>query len=411
MYEEFILTSNEEDRLKALESYRILDTLGEDQFESVVGIAAQICGTPLSMINLIDRDRQWSKAAHGIQINTADRESSFCTHTIRGESPLMIVPDTLRDNRFNKNAYVINAPNLRFYAGAKLATPEGLPLGALCVLDTEPRDLNNAQKTALQDLAKLVMQLMEDRKNDLQQQETIAKLSRSNKELRQFAIQVAHDIRSPLNNIHSLTQLFSDKYGAADEDGTQILDIITSASQNLRGLVDGLLQNTLAEQYGPPKRKPLEMEGFIHRIREYFSAETRLELNYSSQVDVLFINKTALEQILLNLIGNSLKHSNKEHVFVSIEVWEEDSRYCFRFSDNGPGIPEERREAVFEYLNSFGKSGTQDEKSYGIGLATVRKLVGEYGGSIELVYGNGTGACFKFRLDKDDGDSPQTANN
>jgi two-component sensor histidine kinase len=150
-------------RLAALRSYGILDTPTEQDFEDVVRIAAHVCNTPISVINLIEDTRQWFKAEIGLGVRETPLDVSICAHAIL-QPGLFVVPDTTQDPRFACNPLVTGEPNLRFYAGALLETPEGLPLGTVCVLDYQPRELTEDQAFTLRALARQVMTQLELRR-------------------------------------------------------------------------------------------------------------------------------------------------------------------------------------------------------------------------------------------------------
>ena len=154
---------NELDRLAFLQSYGILDTPAEKDFDDLVDLAANICGTPIALISLVDADRQWFKAAFGFAQTETPRDVSFCGHTILNPD-LFVVPDASQDVRFADNPLVIEDPGVRFYAGAPLMSPEGHALGALCVMDREPRHLTRAQERALSVLSRHVMTQLELRR-------------------------------------------------------------------------------------------------------------------------------------------------------------------------------------------------------------------------------------------------------
>src|SRR5215207_9268619 len=131
---------NEGDRLAALRSYGVLDTAPEPAFDCLVQLAAQVCGTPIAAINLIEDRRQWFKAEVGLGLRETPVEVSICARAILHRGPF-IVRDMTQDARFACNPLVTGPPYVRFYAGALLETPQGLPLGTLCVLDYHPREL------------------------------------------------------------------------------------------------------------------------------------------------------------------------------------------------------------------------------------------------------------------------------
>jgi two-component sensor histidine kinase len=144
------------ERIAALRSYDILDTPKEADFDDIVRLASEICGAPISVINLIDVDRQWFKAEVGLGVRETPLDTSICSHAIL-EKEFVEIPDTLADPRMQDNALCTGDPGLRFYAGALLQTEEGLPLGTLCVLDYKPRALDTFQRNALRVLSRQVM--------------------------------------------------------------------------------------------------------------------------------------------------------------------------------------------------------------------------------------------------------------
>lgn len=151
------LPPNETQRLDALRGACILDTQPEAAFDDLTRLAAQICGTPLAAISLVDADRQWFKSILGIdqEIDEIPRREGFCSHTIL-QTDVFVVADAREDVRFQNNPVVCGEPHLRFYAGAPLLSSDGHALGALCVMDQVPRRLTAEQITALAMLARQV---------------------------------------------------------------------------------------------------------------------------------------------------------------------------------------------------------------------------------------------------------------
>jgi PAS domain S-box-containing protein len=158
----------EADRLAALDGYAIMDTAPEQEFDDLVRVAAQVCGAPIALVSLVDSERQWFKAALGIEAKQTPRDIAFCAHAIQHRG-VFLVEDATKDRRFANNPLVTGEAGLRFYAGEPLETPEGLPLGTLCVLDTEPRSLTTEQQFALKTLARQVASQLELRKALAQQ--------------------------------------------------------------------------------------------------------------------------------------------------------------------------------------------------------------------------------------------------
>ncbi len=155
--------TDEADRLLALQSYSILDTANESAFDGIAVLAAHILGVPIALISLVDADRQWFKARHGLAVDELSRDLSFCGHVVQGSVPV-VVRDSLSDVRFADNPLVTGHPNVRFYAGMPLRTTDGHVLGTLCAIDTVPREPSRVQLDMLDLLARQVERLLEKRR-------------------------------------------------------------------------------------------------------------------------------------------------------------------------------------------------------------------------------------------------------
>ena len=154
-------------RQAELDRYQILDTLEEQAYDDLTRMAASVCGVPVALVSLLDHDRQWFKSRMGMQATETPREFAFCEHAIRRPGDVMVVNDATRDDRFAANPLVTGDPNIRFYAGAPLVSAGGQALGTLCVIDTQPRELDEKQLETLQFLARQVMEKLEERRRAL----------------------------------------------------------------------------------------------------------------------------------------------------------------------------------------------------------------------------------------------------
>jgi hypothetical protein len=157
----------EQQRLDALRAYQILDTPAETAFDDLVKLASYICGTPTSLITLLDSERQWFKAKVGMVADSTPLEQAFCRYAMFSDS-VFEIEDATQDPRFQNNPLVTDDPNIRFYAGAPLLTPEGHPLGTICAIDTVPRRLDPQQREALRVLAREVVAHLELRRARMQ---------------------------------------------------------------------------------------------------------------------------------------------------------------------------------------------------------------------------------------------------
>ncbi|MES2616354.1 MAG: PAS domain-containing protein [Bacteroidota bacterium] len=175
MTNKYPVPANEQERLKALLNYNILDTMPDEQLDAITRIASYICKTPIALITLIDKDRQWIKSKVGSEIQETSRKVSFCQHTVMG-TELLEIPDTYEDERLSDNPFVTDGMKLRFYAGMPLINPDGLSIGSLCVVDDVPRHLTDEQKDILKTLSREIITHLELRKTNANLQGKINEL-------------------------------------------------------------------------------------------------------------------------------------------------------------------------------------------------------------------------------------------
>lgn len=161
------LPANEAERLQSLKEHEILDTLPEEAYDDITRIASEITGMPISLITLIDEDRQWFKSRNNSDVKETERKYSFCAHAIMEPDEVLIIQDARSDERFYDNPFVTSESNIVFYLGVPITDKIGNALGTLCVIDKRPRDLSDQQIEALRGLAKLVKAHLELRKTRL----------------------------------------------------------------------------------------------------------------------------------------------------------------------------------------------------------------------------------------------------
>ncbi len=153
--EEAQIPEDEERRLAALRALGLLDTPAEERFDRITRMAQRLFDVPIALVSLVDEDRQWFKSRQGFNATETPRSLAFCSHAILG-SDVLVVENALDDPRFADNPLVSGDPNIRFYAGAPIAGPDGSPLGTLCVIDRAPRELGQDDRRTLEDLAQMI---------------------------------------------------------------------------------------------------------------------------------------------------------------------------------------------------------------------------------------------------------------
>lgn len=384
-----------------MRSYSILDTLPESDYDNITKIAAEICGTPISLISLIDDKRQWFKSHHGLDATETPKEYAFCGHAINTPNDVFIVQDARKDERFHDNPLVTGDPHVIFYAGVPLVSEAGLPLGTLCVIDHKPNLLSQSQISSLSALSNQVINLLELRKSKQQLERTIMELEEKNEGLERFAVVAAHDLKTPLINISSLAQLFQNQYkDILDSEGLEMLEMIIGSSGNLIGLIDGLLQYSKSESLLREGKSDIELQMLRTDLEGLFNYDHQLKLVLKSDLTKIKAHKTALHQILINLITNAIKYHDKETVEIELGVSESDTHFLFYVKDNGPGIETIHQERIFKIFEKLAATDKFGVRGNGIGLATVKKIVEKLGGAIRVESDLRKGAKFIFSLEK-----------
>ena len=393
--------SNEKARLKSLRSYAVMDTFSEKEYDQLTAIASQICGCEMSLISLIDEDRQWFKSKVGLEVDETAREFAFCAHAILEPGLTLLVPDARLDARFHDNPLVTGNPHIAFYAGVPLVNDEGLALGTLCVLDSEPKTLSDAQLSALNALAEQVMALLELRRSKLALEAMLQGMQEKNEELEQFAFIAAHDLKSPLNGISSLTELLLDSYSEVlQEDGVRILQAIRGSSHQLSTLITGLLDYYKLDSVQRDSDSPISREDLIVQLKDLFGGDTDVEFQFAIEPELINAHGPVLLQVLLNLVSNAIKYGDKPKTVIQIALREEPTLLRVSVADNGSGIDSRYHDKLFQLFETavtvdrFGKRGN------GIGLATVKKLILRAGGHIQFKTESGRGTTFEFTMSR-----------
>lgn len=389
---------DEAERLFALEEYGILDTLPEKEFDDITKIASQICGTTISLISLIDEKRQWFKSHHGVDVSEAPRDVAFCAHAINDKNHPLIVPDSRNDERFFDNPLVTGDPHVIFYTGVPLVTPEGFALGTLCVIDDKPKTLTNSQLESLEALGNQVVRLFEHRKKNLQLNKLQLYLTERNTNLDRFARVVSHDIKSPLANISSFTQLLKMNHSnQLDRDGLECVEFINQSANQLRDFVDGLLSYYRSDEAAFQAKDTIDFTVLMASIIRLLELpKVHCNITYPMDSKILHASEMALKQIFINLISNAIKYNYRATIDIDIQLSEDSLFYHFSISDNGIGIEKEHQEKIFELFKHLDNKDRFGNYGTGIGLATVKRVVEQHGGKISLKSEIDKGSTFSF---------------
>ncbi|MDC7996217.1 GAF domain-containing sensor histidine kinase [Altibacter sp. HG106] len=395
------IPNNESERLQAVQRLQILDSLPEEEYDSITRLASYICHVPVSLITLIEKDRQWFKSKVGTDICETDRDSSFCSHAILNPNQPLVVNDVSKDERFIDNPLTMGENGVSFYAGVPLRDAFGNALGSLCVLDTKPNQLSEEQLKALQQLAAQVEYLFQLR---LQNQELMSlkdTLSVHNNLLKDFASTVSHDMKMPLSNIILTSDILRKEYdNVLDERGINYLGYLKKSALSLSDYIGNILDHYESTAYQRDDAEAFELNVLLEDIVELLQIKYDCEVHLPERHLDVKCNRSALEQIFLNLIANSIKYNDKKRIIIEIEASEDDQQYSFSVSDNGMGIEENMLHSIFDLFSTVGHLDREGQKGHGIGLSTVKKLIETLEGTIEATSTVGKGTTFHFTIAK-----------
>jgi signal transduction histidine kinase len=392
---------NEARRVAALYEYDILDTIPEKEYDDITKIAADICGMPISLITLIDDERQWFKSAIGIDATETTRDVAFCAHALLKPEEIFIVPDSSKDKRFHDNPFVTGPPHVGFYAGVPLMNNDGYAVGTLCVLDSKPNELTREQTETLKALARQVVSMLEMRKMNKLLQAQKAEMAQLNEDLSQFAHVAAHDIKSPCASISMCATYLKENYAdKIDGEGRVFLDLMEETSLSAIELINGILSHTQQVNSNAVEKELFLFGSLAEEVKELITIPEGFTFESKNNKLQLYTRRSIVLQVLVNLCNNAIKYNDKEEGLVSIDLMEEGAYYSFSVTDNGPGISTENQAKIFELFSTLGVNDRFNKAGTGIGLATVKRLAEKMGGKISVTSEIGVGSVFNFTIRK-----------
>lgn len=389
---------NEKLRRAALKEYNILNSGPDEDYDNLTFLAAAICDVPVVKISIVDRERIWNKSVYGAEIEEIDRKNSFCDKAIHSDEPMLILNKSEDPETFRK-AKGIYDREFSFYTGIPLHNPQGHAIAVFCIFDVKERQLSEKQHKALKALAQQTLKLFEFRKQKTKLYQVQTKLKEKYRELEKFASLVSHDLKSPLANIISLSELLKDENkGKFDEDTEQYLEFLVESSYSLRNYIDGILSFYKSDHVMEKDYTNVDLRKLLKGIIDLYQVSDDIEITYPDDVMLHNVNKAALTQVFMNLISNSLKYNDKDIRKVDITFSKNEEYYFFEVKDNGKGIPQEKFEEIFDLFTTLETADREGNLGSGIGLATVKKLTESMGGSISIESEPGKGSNFKFRV-------------
>lgn len=401
------IPENDDERLKKLNSYQILDTPSETDYDELVQLASQICNVPISLMTLVDKDRQWFKASVGLNVSETPREISFCGHAIN-ENNLFIVEDASKDERFSDNPLVTSDPNIRFYMGMPLTTPDGFNIGTLCVIDHEPRVLTKEQENAIRVLAKQVVNHLELRNQINEIKNAYVELyeerenyQRINKIYQKLLSIVGHDIRGPIYSFIQLVEMVMDGTVTYD-DFMHLAPDFKKNMQNTTNLLNNLVDWGKEHMQGNTiKLNEINFKQIVEKVKSNLITQANLKgieiINRVPDNIIVHFDENIIRFILRNLISNALKFTKEGHII--IEASKSDSHFEFSVSDTGIGMTDDIKRDIFKWGNvKNSRLGTNNEKGTGLGLSIIKEFVDQLNADIHIDTEINKGSKFTIRI-------------
>ena len=307
------------ERLAALQSYGLMDTGPETDFDDIATLAAAICDTPVSLISFVDADRQWFKARIGLEQQQTPMHMSICSYAIL-QDQLMEIADTQADPRTADNPLCIGDQPFRFYAGAQLVGEDSLPLGTLCVLDYRPRQLTQLQRDALRILARQVTTQMELRK-------TLHNADMLRRE-------VDHRVKNSLQSLASLARI-----ERREAESTEVADAMDMMANRLDAVAT--LHEILYQTEPGPN---VNLSDYLDRISDHLRQllPENLTLTYSGESVLVASEQAVAVGTLINeLTANSIKHAVPDgrdgQIVITLAI-DADGKVVMVYRDNGVGF-------------------------------------------------------------------------
>lgn len=389
------IPENEMDRLMDLSGYDLDYTSLQDNFKDLTRLAANVAGTEISLVNLIDSFTQWSISNYGLSIDQMPREDSVCQYTLMGNNSFEVA-DLRADERFKDKFYVAGDPKLRYYYGVPLKTSEGHNIGALCMLDEE-------LKTITPEKAELLKIIANEIVNRLNTTKVISDLKGRLKHADEANKKVAHDIRGPLGGIVGLAQLISEQGKTNKID--EVLEFINLIQKSGRSILD-LADEILTAEDQAPAANEFNLLILKDKLDQLYQPQARNKhikfiVNISADSAKIPFSKNKLLQIIGNLVSNAMKftpHNGQVTVALALKT-ERDTPTLLNITVTDTGVGMDNN-AINNVLMGTSRStnGTGGEQGYGFGLALVKHLVESLKGTLQIMSAPNTGTQFSISL-------------
>jgi signal transduction histidine kinase len=389
---------------------RALDLIDQpmpDVLQRLVGVAARVTGAAVAEIHVITSSEQVTLASTGPTPDPCSTSISYCARIVRETERDHLVPDVRLDDRFKDSPFTTSGA-VTTYAASQLVTSSGTPIGTLCIFDPQPRDIDQQMMDVLSELSEAVTDVLEARRHQDAMQDSLVTLSdgqrelrRSNEHLAAFAGQVSHDIQGPLSAVLMSLQLMEEELSEAPGTMRERYDLFVrsalSGADRMRTTIAGLMD--FAVLGGTLTPSCLDMDTVVRDVIADLSARMGRSRVVVGALPEVWGDDVQVRAVTQNLVANALKYAG--HVAeptIRIEGQALGDRTRISVSENGPGVPERERDAIFGLLVRGEETDQSGVDGLGIGLATCRRIVQAHGGEIGVQTSQDGGAEFWFEL-------------
>lgn len=384
-------TSVEEERIKTLHRYDILDTPPDNTFDKLTKLAAKLTNVPVALISLVDEHRVWFKSKYGLDVQQLEREEGLCADVVL-QDDFYLVEDAATDPRTLGHKLVVGPFGLRFYAAFPLKTKDGFNLGSFCIIDKKPRGISPDEQGILRDLRDIVMDQIELK--------LVSRLSLA--QHNQVLNRTAHDLKNPLTTIPVRADLIKlKKNDPVVVDA--MCDQIKIASLNMVSIIDELLQSGSMDA-GEIRLLLIKLNvsylvSNVVAMNQPLAERKGQVIHFTPEMDI-YINadEGKLNEVIDNLINNAIKYAPlNTNIYVRVSIL--NGKAVIEIEDEGPGLTEDDKKHLFQRFTRLSAQPTGGEHSTGLGLSIVKVLVEAHGGWIFAESkGENKGAKFTVQL-------------
>lgn len=371
-----IIPQNDEERLRALYRYKILDTPPEGAFNRVAELAIKLFKVPIALVSLVDRERVFFKANIGLPgVENVPRGESLCSLAVLQKEPT-VFENAAEEPCLLANPLVAGSFGMRFYAGAPLITSDGYNIGTICLVDKKTRTFGESQKEMLQDLAAIVMDEIEIRISAI-------RALQAQTELIHIA---AHDLKNPLSNIQALSELLQNPQ--SEEAREKMLGMINESSEKTIALINRMVKLSQIEHHEFTlnlKRidaAELARQAVVNNQLMAARKEQKINLNTAGAA-YSYIDEAWMSEVFDNLINNAIKYSPRGKS-IEVLVRANGNGLLFQVEDEGLGFSPQDQERAFQKFARLSARPTGGETSTGLGLSIVKTLVELHQGTVNL---------------------------